>query len=124
MLSNQDNILRPPVEIVETETDLMIQLEMPGVNVNDLDVRTTENAVFIAGKRSKKHLPKGQKLIYSQLNYGRVECTIDLPALISSDRVEAELIDGILTLTLPKVKQRAIASDRDYLMERLALFSA
>jgi HSP20 family protein len=122
MKFNEDRVWCPPVELVETSTALILKVEIPGVKIQDLDVRTTENSVAINGKRRLQNFAHEKELIASQMHYGDIKCTVKLPVSIQNERVEAELIDGILTVTMPKVRDRTEMRDWQRTEEEFALF--
>lgn len=105
MSLREKQVWHPPVELIETETELILKAEIPGVKIKDLEVRTTQNAVSISGKHFVQHLTSQREVISSQLHYGEMQYTVNLPVPIQNERVEAELIDGILTLNMPKLPQ-------------------
>jgi HSP20 family protein len=118
MTFNDDRIWCPLVELAETDTALILRAEIPGVKIRDLDVRTTKDTISIVGKRREQHFSNEKEVFSSQPHYGRLECLVHLPVSIQNERVEAELVDGILTLTMPKAQNKEARQDR------LALFSA
>lgn len=95
----------PAIEFNETETNLILKAELPGVEIKHLNIHAEPESISISGNRShQKLLNENEKeLIPSQLHYGRLNCNIDLPAKIQVDRVQAELTNGVLTLTMPKI---------------------
>jgi HSP20 family protein len=118
MTFDDDRIWCPLVELVETETALILRAEIPGVKIRDLDVRTTRDTISIIGKRHEQHFSHEKEVISSQHHYGRLECLVNLPVSIQNEHIEAELVDGILTLTMPK------AQNQDANPNKIALFSA
>ncbi|MCU0535105.1 MAG: Hsp20/alpha crystallin family protein [Hydrococcus sp. Prado102] len=118
MTFDEDRIWCPLVELVETDTTLILRAEIPGVKIRDLDVRTAKDTILITGKRSEQHFSDEKEVISSQHHYGRLECLVNLPVPIQNKRVEAELVDGILTLTMPKAQNQKARQDK------LALFPA
>lgn len=124
MISNDESILCPPVELIETETTLILKVEIPGVKISDLDVRITHNAISIDGLRRSKHYSDEKEIFSSQLSYGQIKCTVELPVTIQHDCVEAELVDGILTLNLPKSQVSETNSDRRQKQVKFVAFSS
>ena len=95
MYAHQDN---------ETEKNLILKAELPGVEIKHLNINAQPESISISGDRSHHKLLNEKELIPSQLHYGKLDCNIDLPAKIKVNRVRAELIDGVLTVTMPKAK--------------------
>jgi HSP20 family molecular chaperone IbpA len=96
----------PLVDIVETNGALVLVSDMPGVDQNGVDVVIEKNMLMIRGKVDGQ-IPAGFKLTYEEYGIGDYERTFTLPNEIDRDAVEATMKDGVLKLTLPKVKQAA-----------------
>ena len=95
------NALRiPPLEIEETEDEILLELEIPGLEAKDLDIEVTEKSVTIRGERKSVE----KEVLRSEFRYGKFERIIPLPVHIKTDQVKAEYKNGILHLTLPKVE--------------------
>jgi HSP20 family protein len=94
----------PAIEFNETDTDLILKAEVPGIELKDLNVHAEAESLSIAGVHPKNKQPVQKEIIPSQLHYGQLHCQISLPVPIQLEQVRAELIDGILTVTMPKKK--------------------
>lgn len=96
---------KPAVEIKDTQENVILRLEIPGVSGKDLDIQVTREAVAIAGHRYDN---KAQDSLFrTEFRYGKFHRVIPLPMAVENDQVKADFKDGILTLTLPKVAQRS-----------------
>lgn len=96
----------PAVDILETDQALLLVSEMPGVDEAGVDVTIEKNILTIKGTVGD-HVPAGYKLSYEEYGIGDYERSFTLPNEIDRDGVQAVIKDGILKLTLPKVKQAA-----------------
>lgn len=100
----------PRVDVLETEDELLVLADMPGVRPADVDIRFENGELAVHGRRQASHPDKPQAAAESfALSYFR---TFRLTEQIAADRIEAELKNGVLTLRLPKVeavKPRRIA---------------
>lgn len=95
---------KPAVELKDTEENVILRVEVPGVEAKDLDIRVTREAVAIAGEhRYEQKVERGY--VRSEFRYGNFQRVIALPVAVQNDKVQAEFKDGILTLTLPKVTE-------------------
>lgn len=94
----------PAIELKETDTDLILRAEVPGVEAKDLDVQVTENAVSIAGKHEEEIHQETKGRVWSELRYGQFQRWIPLPMTIQHEQVKADFKQGMLTLTLPKAE--------------------
>ena len=92
----------PAIELNETDRDLILKAELPGVEIKHLNISAEPKSIAISGIHDR-HLSSNEKeLISSQLHYGRLKCSVTLPEEIRVNSVSAELVDGVLTVAMPK----------------------
>lgn len=104
--SNQqlETFWQPAVELKDTEDNLIVRVEIPGVEAQDLDVQVTRGSVAIRGEyRREQQAQRG--LFRSEFRYGKFQRVVGLPVAVQNDQVQAEFKNGVLTLTLPKVTE-------------------
>ncbi|TKA13360.1 Hsp20/alpha crystallin family protein [Actinacidiphila oryziradicis] len=89
-----------PADIEETDDAFIVQLDVPGVKPEDIDVELRENQVRITGEIKEKE--RTGVLRRQTRPVGRFEHLIALPGEVDPDKVEATLSDGVLTLRLTK----------------------
>ncbi|QIR36096.1 Hsp20/alpha crystallin family protein [Tolypothrix sp. PCC 7910] len=94
----------PAAELQETETAILLKLEIPGMEAKDLDVQVTEKAVYVSGERKQETKTEEKGTTKSEFYYGKFQRVIPLPARVENTSVTADYKDGILNLTLPKVE--------------------
>lgn len=100
----------PSVEISETEKEIRVLAEIPGLDEDDVELVLEDDALVLRGeKRSESHETGGRQ--FSERFYGRFERRIPLPAEIEEDKVKADFRNGVLTVTMPKTA-RAMARSR------------
>jgi len=92
----------PPVDIYETENDIVLKAELPGVDPKDVEVRIEDNTLYLKGERKFEKEVKEQNYHRVERSYGSFARSFSLPNSISADKVKAEFKDGLLTLTMPK----------------------
>lgn len=94
----------PNVDIINRENEIVVKAELPGVDKKDLDVSVTENTVTIKG--TTHHEEKEEKGDYyrCEISSGSYARTLSLPADIDQEHTKAVFKDGVLELTLPKLK--------------------
>lgn len=93
----------PALRLVDQGNEYLLTVQLPGVEVESVDVQATREAIAIAGERKAPELAEGQRLLHDDVRYGRFRRTINLPDAIQNDAVQASFDHGVLTLTLPKV---------------------
>ena len=95
-------VFTPAVEIYENNDAIDLRLEIPGLEVKDLDVQVTAEAVEIKGKRRQETETEEQDLVRSEFHYGAFQRRISLPVRVQNNLVKADYKDGILHIHLPK----------------------
>ena len=95
----------PLAEMEQTEDAIHLKVEIPGMNVDDLDVQVTKEAVMISGDRKTNFKSEQNGMTRSEFRYGKFSRTIPLPMPIDNTRVQGDYQDGILTLELPKLQK-------------------
>jgi HSP20 family protein len=93
--------LTPLTDIIETNNEFVMLLDMPGADPDTLDVTLDEKVLSISA-RSSSARPEGYSLIYGEYREGNYERQFMVSELINSDAVDAELKDGVLRIVLPK----------------------
>lgn len=92
----------PPLNLWEDEDNLYVEAELPGFNLNDLEMYVTgQNQLSIKGERKQPELAKGT-WHRQERGHGTFARLMELPSGVDSDRVAAEFKHGVLTITLPK----------------------
>lgn len=91
----------PQVDVTETENEVKVCAELPGVDAKDVDV-TVENTLTIKGEKKyeREENEKGQYRM--ERSYGSFERAIPLPVEVDDSNAKAEFKNGLLYLTLPK----------------------
>ena len=109
LASNEQGSMRqsflPLAEMEQTEDAIHLKVEVPGMNVDDLDVQVTKEAVMITGDRKTNFKSEKNGMTRSEFRYGKFSRTIPLPMPIDNTRVQGDYQDGILTLELPKLQK-------------------
>lgn len=94
----------PAIELQETDTEIILKTEVPGVDIKDLDVQVSQEAVSIAGEHRDEQQTEEKGVFRSEFHYGHFQRVIPLHVPVQNDQVKAEFKQGILTLTMPKVE--------------------
>lgn len=92
----------PPTDISEDETTFIVEMELPGMEIADLEISCKEKTVKVSGDRKafKELVPKNVQRM--ERFFGHFSREFDFPLSIEPSKVEASLKEGILTLILPK----------------------
>ena len=104
-ISEQEVVdFRPKVNTRETEENYHIEVELPGVKKEDVDIKIDGNVLTIAGERNVKEEVKDEDYHKIESRYGLFSRSFTLPERVDTSNIEAEFINGILEITIPKLK--------------------
>ena len=92
----------PAVDILETEDALTLRADLPGVRIDDIDVRVENQTLSVHGHRKfdKDEQTKGYHRI--ERSYGDFVRSFSVPSTVDTEKVGADYTNGVLTITLPK----------------------
>jgi HSP20 family protein len=97
-------VFLPPADIYETEDSLTVILEMPGVEKGNVDVRVEDDVLNVQGRLDLSKY-QGLRPLYTEYNVGHYSRSFQLSSKVDQNRIGAELKDGVLSVTLPKVEE-------------------
>ena len=97
-------ILIPPVEVYETDKEVVVKVDLPGVKKEDIEITVKENAVVIRAERKEEREEKTENVHRSERFYGVIERVIQLPVEVNPDEAKAEYKDGVLEIRIPKAQ--------------------
>ncbi|MUG93569.1 Hsp20 family protein [Scytonema sp. UIC 10036] len=92
----------PAIELKELDKDILLKIQVPGIDAKDLDIQVSENSVSIAGEYQEEKTSDSKDFYHSEFSYGEFQRIIALPVNVKHEEVKAEIKDGVVTLTLPK----------------------
>lgn len=94
----------PAAELTITEEALILRVELPGIDVADVDIEATAKSISISGERKYSANAEAKGKTKSEFYYGNFQRVIPLPVPIKNTAVKAAYNNGILELTLPKLE--------------------
>jgi HSP20 family protein len=100
--SNNDVEGQLTIDVYQTETDIVIKSTIAGVKPEDLDVAINNDMVTIRGERKNEEIVGSENYYYQECYWGSFSRSVVLPIDIVSEKAEASLKNGILTIRLPK----------------------
>lgn len=101
----------PRVDVRDEERELIVTAELPGLEEKDVELSLTEDSLTIRGeKRAEREERDGGRGVYVERSYGAFERVIPMAQEIDEAKVEATFRNGVLTVTLPKLKEGRGAS--------------
>ena len=96
---------RPVVDVAETDSDITVKVEIPGIDPKDVDISITGDVLTLKGEKKEEKENTGKCYHRVESSYGSFKRVITLPASVDVDKVTAEGKNGILEITLPKKEE-------------------
>ncbi len=95
----------PKVDVVDREKEVLVRAEVPGVEKDKLEISVTETSVTIKGTAHHEEKEEKGEYYRCETTHGEFARTVALPAEVDSGHTKAKYKDGVLEITLPKVKK-------------------
>jgi HSP20 family protein len=99
-----DAIFAPQLDVTETDKEIKICAELPGIESKDLDINVTDDTLTISGEKRSERSSGEKGRHWTERSYGSFERTIPLPTEVDGDKAKTEFKNGVLRITLPKRK--------------------
>jgi HSP20 family protein len=98
----------PSVDISETEKEIIVKAEVPGMESKDIHVSIDGNVLTLRGERKHEKEEKGENFHRVERSYGNFSRSIRLPADVAQDKAKASYKRGILKITMPKTQKESV----------------
>src|SRR5258708_2254357 len=95
----------PPVDIYETEHELVVKADLPEVDPKDLDIRVENNILTIRGERKFEKKVSEENYLRVERSYGSFARSFTLANTVNSEAIKADYQNGVLTLNIPKKEE-------------------
>lgn len=92
----------PRVDVSETDKEIKISAELPGIEEKDIDVSLTHDTLTIKGEKKTETEEKEKDYYRMERSYGSFTRSVPLPVEVDTNKVEATFKKGVLEITLPK----------------------
>jgi HSP20 family protein len=100
-----DQSFHPPMDIYETEENLVVVMEIAGMKTEDISVVFEKDQLSISGTRTEACPEPKIRLHEMEIDYGYFERTLRIPFPLKVDEIRATYRDGFLVITIPKRKE-------------------
>lgn len=94
----------PTADVYERGDDVVVEAELPGFDIRDVEVTTTEDTVTIKGESKREQEVEEQNVYRSERQYGSIFRSFDLPSPIDPEQAKASFRNGVLTVRAPKAQ--------------------
>jgi HSP20 family protein len=97
----------PAIDVSESDKEIIVRVEVPGIDPKELDVSVTGDQLVISGEKKEAAEKKDKGFYHSEARYGSFRRVIPLPEGVDSEHVDAQYANGVLTLILQKIPATA-----------------
>lgn len=94
--------LNPAFDLSETEKELIVRVEAPGVDRKNIEINLSEGLLTVKGEKKQEKEDRNENYHSVERRYGTFSRTLLLPCEVEAEKVEANYKDGVLKITLPK----------------------
>lgn len=92
------------IDVYEKGHNIVVEAPIAGVNSDDIDIHITNESLTIRGKRHREHTVRENDYLFQECYWGRFSRSLILPEEIDADRSEATIKNGVLRITMPKLR--------------------
>jgi HSP20 family protein len=99
-------LITPQMNVSETDTEIRVAAELPGVDLDDLEVDVMDDMLVIRGEKRLERSDEDENFHFVECAYGSFQRTVQLPFAADPDQVQANFENGVLSITVPKSDQQ------------------
>jgi len=96
------NAMTPTMDVAETDKDIEITAELPGLEEKDVQINVADNVLTIRGEKKAEKEEKDKNYRLVERSYGAFERSLELPKGVNLDAIKATIDKGVLKVTVPK----------------------
>jgi len=104
LLSRNEQDVYPQLDVSETNSHYCLELDLPGIDKKDVDIKVDNNILTIKGTKELDKENKDNNFYTRERFYGDFQRSLDLPANVNIDTIAADFKDGVLTIKIPKTE--------------------
>lgn len=98
-------LVMPDVDVTETEDELRITAELPGMEENDVEIELSGNQLTVRGEKKEEREETKKDYHISERRYGSFRRSLQVPDTVDTEKIDAKMKNGVLTVVLPKTEE-------------------
>jgi HSP20 family protein len=95
----------PSVDVAESDGDIVVTAELPGIAKDDVDISLSNDVLTIKGEKKEEKETKEENYHRIERRYGSFQRSIPLATGVQGDKAKANFKDGVLCVTIPKSEE-------------------
>jgi HSP20 family protein len=104
--NGQTSTWLPAVDVLETESELLLSFDLPGIPEDQIAVELDDNVLTVSGRRERTAEHSNDRYYRFERRYGSFSRSVTLPAGVSEDAIKADYTDGVLEVRVPKPEEQ------------------
>ncbi len=104
--NGQTSTWLPAVDVWETESELLLSFDLPGIPEDQIAVELDDNVLTVSGRRERTAEHSNDRYYRFERRYGSFSRSVTLPAGVSEDAIKADYTDGVLEVRVPKPEEQ------------------
>ncbi len=96
-------IKKMPINVTETDKDIIIRADVPGFKKNEISLNVTENFMEIIAQKKEEKMERTEKMFRHERSSGSLRRAFTLPQLVDAERAEAKMENNMLIISIPKL---------------------
>jgi len=106
------SVFTPAIDLSETEKEIIVKAELPGIDPKDLDIGLSGTTLTISGEKRDQKEEQGEHFHRVERSFGSFAISLSLPCSVQEDEIKTEYSDGVLSLKIQKAEPADIGQDR------------
>lgn len=103
--TRRSSMWSPRTDLVETPEAYRIELDVPGINADDIHINFQDDRLSVSGERTNEVREENEERVRVERSFGSFFRSFTLPSTVKSDKISAKHDNGVLTITVPKAEE-------------------
>jgi HSP20 family protein len=103
--NGQSSTWLPPVDVWETETELVLAFELPGIPEDEISVEIEDNVLTVSGERERSQEHSSDRFYRFERRFGQFQRSVTLPVGVDESKIAADYSNGVLEVRVPKPEE-------------------